>query len=57
MTSLGVLYGQVQRQATMLAFLDVFRELMFFVLLVSPLALFMRAPRTGGGSGGGGMGH
>ncbi|HET8612540.1 MAG TPA: DHA2 family efflux MFS transporter permease subunit [Sphingomonas sp.] len=55
MTPLGVLYQQVQRQATMLAFLDVFRILMIVVLIVSPVALLMRKPKIG--RGGGGMGH
>ena len=54
-TALAVLYQQVQRQATMLAFLDVFRVLMIVVLVVSPVALLMRPPKKG--AGGGGMGH
>jgi DHA2 family multidrug resistance protein len=53
-TPLAVLYSQVQRQATMLAFLDVFRELLVVVLVVAPLVFLMRAGKTGGG---GGMGH
>ena len=51
-TPLAVLYSQVQRQATMLAFLDVFRTLMIVVLVVAPLVLFMRASKTSGGQGG-----
>ncbi|EZP49174.1 MULTISPECIES: DHA2 family efflux MFS transporter permease subunit [Sphingomonas] len=51
-TPLAVLYSQVQRQATMLAFLDVFRTLMIVVLVVAPLVLFMRASKTGGNQGG-----
>jgi DHA2 family multidrug resistance protein len=54
-TTLAVLYQQMQRQATMLGFLDVFRSLMIVVLVVSPLVLFMRVPRTGGGAPAGGM--
>ncbi|TPG17623.1 DHA2 family efflux MFS transporter permease subunit [Sphingomonas koreensis] len=54
-SSLAVLYQQVQRQATMLAFLDVFRTLMIVVLVVAPVALLMRPPKKG--AGGGGMGH
>ncbi len=43
---LAVLYSQMQRQATMLAFLDVFRTLMIVVLVVAPLVLVMRANKT-----------
>src|SRR3546814_3420501 len=50
MTPLAVLYQQVQRQATMLAFLDVFHVLMIVVLVVAPVALLMRSPRRGGRS-------
>ncbi|WP_447414972.1 hypothetical protein, partial [Clostridium perfringens] len=46
-TPLAVLYSQVQRQASMLAFLDVFRTLMIVVLVVAPLVLLMRANKTG----------
>ena len=51
---LAVLYQQVQRQATMLAFLDVFRDLMIIVLVCTPLTLFLRVKK---GSASGGMGH
>ncbi len=47
-TPLAVLYGQVQRQAAMLGFLDVFRSLMVVVLVVTPLVLLMRASKTQG---------
>jgi DHA2 family multidrug resistance protein len=47
-TPLAVLYGQVQRQAAMLSFLDVFRSLMIVVLVVTPLVLLMRPPKGGG---------
>ncbi len=47
-TPLAVLYSQVQRQAEMLAFLDVFRILMIVVLVVAPIVLFMRAGKPGG---------
>jgi DHA2 family multidrug resistance protein len=50
---LGVIYGQVQRQAAMLAFLDVFRTLMIVVLVVAPVVFLMRSGKTGGGSQGG----
>ncbi|BCA58020.1 DHA2 family efflux MFS transporter permease subunit [Sphingomonas sp. HMP6] len=54
-TPLAVLYQTVQRQAAMLAFLDVFQSLMIVVLCVAPLVFFMRPGKAGGG--GGGMGH
>lgn len=52
-TALAVLYGQVQRQAAMLSFLDVFVGLMTIVLCVAPLVLFMRSGKTGGAPAGG----
>ncbi len=52
-TPLAVLYSQVQRQASMLAFLDVFRTLMIVVLVVAPLVLFMRSGKTGDAPSGG----
>ncbi|SEN23016.1 MFS transporter, DHA2 family, multidrug resistance protein [Sphingomonas gellani] len=55
MTPMAVLYSQVQRQATMLAFLDVFRTLMFVVILASPAVFLMKSGKTGGGAEGGGM--
>ncbi|MDF0488706.1 DHA2 family efflux MFS transporter permease subunit [Sphingomonas sp. H39-1-10] len=53
-TPLALLYSQVQRQAAMLGFLDVFRSLMVIVLVVSPAVFLMRPSKTGGG---GGMAH
>ena len=53
-TPLAVLYSQVQRQAAMLGFLDVFRSLMIVVLIVTPLVLLMRPGKSGGSPG---MGH
>ncbi|RZF66130.1 DHA2 family efflux MFS transporter permease subunit [Sphingomonas populi] len=55
-TPLAVLYSQVQRQAAMLGFLDVFRSLMLIVLVVAPVVFLMRPSKTGGG-GGEGMAH
>jgi MFS transporter, DHA2 family, multidrug resistance protein len=49
----GVLYGEAQRQASMLAFLDVFRTLMIVVFIVAPVVFFMRSGKTGGGQQGG----
>jgi DHA2 family multidrug resistance protein len=54
-TPLALLYSQVQRQASMLAFLDVFRSLMIIVLIVSPAVFLMKPSKSGGG--GGGMAH
>lgn len=54
-TPLAVLYQQAQRQAVMLAFLDVFRTLMIVVLVAAPLALFLRVGKGGGAPSGGGM--
>jgi len=51
----AILYQQVQRQAAMLAFLDVFRGLMVVVLVVAPLVLLMRANKSGGGAPAGEM--
>ncbi len=53
-TPLALLYQTVQRQAAMLAFLDVFHSLMIVVLCVAPLVFLMRPGKAGGG---GGMGH
>jgi MFS transporter, DHA2 family, multidrug resistance protein len=50
-----LLYSQVQKQASMLAFLDVFRSLMVIALIVSPAVFLMKPSKSGGG--GGGMGH
>jgi MFS transporter, DHA2 family, multidrug resistance protein len=41
----GVLFGMVQRQAAMLAFIDLFMLLTVLFLLMVPLVLFMRKPR------------
>ncbi len=47
MTQLGILYSQVQKQASMLAFLDTFHILMIFVICVAPLTLLLRPPKPG----------
>lgn len=41
----GVLFGMVQRQAAMRAFIDLFMLLTVLFLLMAPLVLFMRRPR------------
>ncbi len=57
MAPLGVLYGQVQKQAAMLAFLNVYWDLMILVLVCIPPVLFLKVKRSAGGPPGGGMGH
>ena len=50
--ALGALYRQVQQQASMLAFLDVFRTLMVVVLVLAPVIFFLRPSKNikGGGA-------
>jgi DHA2 family multidrug resistance protein len=47
------LAGMIQRQAAMVAFIDVIQLLGFIFLAVIPLVFIMRRPRTGGGGGAG----
>ena len=54
---MAVLYNQVVRQAAMLAFLDVFRDLMTVVLVLTPLVLFLKVKKQPGAAPAGGMGH
>jgi DHA2 family multidrug resistance protein len=49
----AILYQQVQRQAAMLGFLDVFRSLMVLILILLPVIFFMNS----GKGASGGMGH
>lgn len=49
----AILYQQVQRQAAMLGFLDVFRSLMVLILILLPVIIFMNS----GKGAKGGMGH
>jgi DHA2 family multidrug resistance protein len=49
----AILYSQVQRQAAMLGFLDVFRSLMVLILILLPVVIFMNS----GKGASGGMGH
>ena len=50
--ALGALDREVQQQASMLAFLDVFRSLMVVVLVLAPVILFLRSSKNikGGGA-------
>jgi len=49
----GALFGMVQQQAAILAFLHSFRMLAFMFLAVMPLILLMKPPRHKGGPGAG----
>ncbi len=49
--SLGMLYGQVQQQAAMLAFVDVFRMLMFAFVLFLPFIILLSGGRGRRGPG------
>ncbi len=49
--NINQLYTQVQTQAATLAYLDVFHVLMVFILLIIPLALFVRQGKGGGAHG------
>ncbi|WP_174298894.1 DHA2 family efflux MFS transporter permease subunit [Sphingomonas bacterium] len=55
MTTMGVLYQTVQRQASMQAFLSVYHALMVIVLVVTPVVFLMRSGL--GGKTPQGMGH
>ena len=50
--ALAALYREVQRQASMLAFLDVYRSLMVVVLVLTPVIIFLRPSKNikGGGA-------
>lgn len=50
-SAVGVLYQQVARQATTLAFLDVFHNLFVFVMFVAPLTLLLRPGKGAPGGG------
>ncbi len=47
----GTLFGMIQRQASMLSFIDTFRLLAGVFLVMLPLLLLMRRPTRGGGGG------
>ncbi|HEV2197743.1 MAG TPA: DHA2 family efflux MFS transporter permease subunit [Candidatus Acidoferrum sp.] len=46
----GMIYGTIQRQAAMLAFLDNFKMLGIMFLIVIPILVLMRKPKMRGGS-------
>ncbi|HEY6340691.1 MAG TPA: DHA2 family efflux MFS transporter permease subunit [Bryobacteraceae bacterium] len=47
----ATIFGMVQRQAAMRAFVDLFQLLTIVFLLMIPLTLIMRKPKSAGGSG------
>ena len=49
-SALGTLYSQIGQQSQMLAFVDVYKAIMIFVLCIVPLGFFIRQG-TGGGHG------
>jgi len=49
-TFLQLIYGEVQRQALLMAFVDDFRLIAFIFFLLIPLVFVMRRPQTLGGS-------
>ncbi len=49
-TFLRLLYGEVQRQALLMAFLDNFRLIAWIFFLLVPVAFLMRRPQILGGS-------
>jgi DHA2 family multidrug resistance protein len=51
----GSLWGMLQQQASMLAFIHAFRFLSIMFLLMLPLILIMRPPSHKGGGGAAGM--
>ncbi|MDQ2879342.1 MAG: DHA2 family efflux MFS transporter permease subunit [Pseudomonadota bacterium] len=55
MTPIAVLFSQLQRQAAMVSFTDVYRSMMVVVLIATPFVLLMRPDKSGGG--GKGMAH
>jgi DHA2 family multidrug resistance protein len=48
-SQLAVLYQQMQTQAAMLGYVDVFHAFMVFVLVITPLALIVRQGKPAGG--------
>jgi DHA2 family multidrug resistance protein len=48
----GVLWGQVVKQSTMLAFLDAYHVLMILIIVAIPLVFLLKKNKPGGGPGG-----
>ena len=42
MEQLGVLFQQVQQQAMTISYIEVFHTLMVFVLVITPLTIFLK---------------
>jgi DHA2 family multidrug resistance protein len=47
---LGMIYGMIQSQAAMLSFNDIYRVLMFMMIILVPSFLLLRRPDTSGGT-------
>jgi hypothetical protein len=45
---LGLVYREVQRQASLMSFLDDFRLIAYMFFVLSPVALLMRRPQRAG---------
>jgi DHA2 family multidrug resistance protein len=45
----ALLYQQLQQQAAMLSYIDVFHTLMIIVFCAVPLVFLMQKPKVGGG--------
>ena len=52
---LGVLYGNLMKQATMISFNDAFHLLSVMMICILPLVLLMKRVKEGGGPGAEGM--
>jgi len=50
---LGMVYMEVQRQATVMAFVDDFRIIAYIFFILTPIALFMHKPAAGRSAPGG----
>lgn len=46
-SALGTLYQQIGQQAQMLAYIDVYKAIMIFVLIIAPLGFFLRQGKGG----------
>jgi DHA2 family multidrug resistance protein len=49
--SVGILYGQIQRQSALMAFVDVFAMLTWIFLLLLPFVFLLKGRTRGGGEG------
>jgi hypothetical protein len=47
---IGMVYQEVQRQASVMSFVDDFRIIAYIFFFLSPLSFVMRRPQTAGGA-------